>query len=120
MRVRADLWDTNWLCQLFGHKVPEGWHGGIPYLMPDLDTVDALGTQHCSLNFRCTRCGERKTLAYFHLPPEWFGKAHWKPVPPAPDWERAPPVNLGIVVEGDSHLPPMFTGPWDSRRGSGK
>lgn len=59
---------TTLLCKLFGHKMPTGYGGGLPYLDKRQSVLDGMGTEHWYLYGDCSRCGETYDIAKVHGP----------------------------------------------------
>ncbi len=55
------------LCRLFGHRT-ERYGYREAYGRAEFYTIDNLGTEHWNLTMRCSRCGDRYTVAKFHGP----------------------------------------------------
>ena len=56
------------LCKLFGHKLPQGWAGGVPYLNARGGGTDGIGREHWWLYAECGRCGRNHHFASVHGP----------------------------------------------------
>lgn len=60
----------NFFCKHFGHKIPTGYAGGIPYGDTMYFGTDGLGVEHYQVCLKCTRCGKGFPVVNFHVPKE--------------------------------------------------
>lgn len=54
------------LCNILGHKIPEGWQGGLPYLKTKWYAEDGVGTEHYRVSYQCRHCDKHHTIGLIH------------------------------------------------------
>lgn len=56
------------ICTIFGHKMPTGYGGDVPYLRVGGEATDGTGRRHLYMSGICPRCNEFYPIANVHVP----------------------------------------------------